>query len=69
MLMMAILLYLPVYGSSRVLPVPEDKVDTVSGARAGADVTRQVDLATLHCGHHVGRTVPTDTVWRTRSRH
>ena len=67
MLMMAILLNLPVYGSSRVLPVPEDKVDTVPGAGAGADVTRQVDLATLHCGHHVGRTVP--TVWRTRSRH
>ena len=54
----------PVNGSSRVLPVPEDEVDTVPGAWAGADVTGQGDLATLHCRHHVGRTVR-----RTRSRH
>lgn len=48
-------IYVPVNRCPGVFPVPEDEVDAVPGAGAGADVAREVGLAPLHPGHTQGR--------------
>ena len=49
------LYHVPVNRGPWVLPVPEDEVDAVPGAGAGADVAGEVCLAPLHPRHCQGR--------------